>query len=85
MSTLTMPLRRDAQLLAARLRRFAERWRQRRAWLHTRRTIEQLDDATLRDIGVTRAEAPSIAAEAVGLVDASRVRVPHSRQRAGRS
>ena len=40
---------------------FVDRMRQRQARARTRRAIAGLDDATLRDIGLSRAEAFSIA------------------------
>jgi uncharacterized protein YjiS (DUF1127 family) len=50
-------------------------WRERRRILATRRTLMNLDDATLRDIGFVRAEIESVAAEAHGGVAATRARL----------
>jgi uncharacterized protein YjiS (DUF1127 family) len=61
------------------LRSFAERLRQRREWIRTRDEIATLDAATLRDIGLHRSEADSVAAELHGLAGATRRRVLESR------
>lgn len=63
----------------ARLALLAERRRQQWAQARERRLTElalrQLDGHTLRDIGLTDAEIPSMAAEAAGQVEATRARV----------
>lgn len=48
----------------------------------TRRELQVLDDAALRDIGLRREEIPSIAAEAAGLAASTRRRIGFS-ERAG--
>lgn len=50
-------------------------WAARRRLAHESTALAQLDDATLRDIGLARCEVESIAAEAQGLVDRTRLRV----------
>ena len=50
-------------------------WCERRLRSATRRALLQLDDRTLRDIGVVRAEVESLAAEAHGGVGATRARL----------
>ena len=50
-------------------------WRERRLRSATRRTLLRLDDRTLRDIGIVRAEVESLAAEAHGGVAATRARL----------
>jgi uncharacterized protein YjiS (DUF1127 family) len=59
---------------------FAERLRQRREAIATREQIAALDAATLRDLGMHRSEAGSIAAEAHGLALATRQRILDARQ-----
>jgi uncharacterized protein YjiS (DUF1127 family) len=49
-------------------------WRRRRRAAQVRRELQSLDDRTLRDIGVARAEIGSISAEVAGLAERSRVR-----------
>jgi uncharacterized protein YjiS (DUF1127 family) len=79
MTTLSFLVRRPAMPhvanpLAARLVGFLDglrRWRQAAA---TRRSLQGLDDAGLRDLGLSRAEIASIAAEVHGVIDAQRVR-----------
>lgn len=58
---------------------FAERLRQRREWIAARDEIATLDAATLRDIGLHRSEADSVAAELHGLASATRRRMLESR------
>jgi uncharacterized protein YjiS (DUF1127 family) len=58
---------------------FAERLRQRREWIASRDEIDALDAATLRDLGLHRSEAGSLAAEAFGIAQATRQRVLASR------
>ncbi len=63
----------DVWSAAARgVQRLAARWRRWRAFARTRREIERLDDAALRDLGIARAEATSLAAELHGLAAATR-------------
>ena len=50
-------------------------WRERRLRNATRCALLQLDDCTLRDIGIVRAEVESLAAEAHGGVAATRARL----------
>jgi uncharacterized protein YjiS (DUF1127 family) len=50
-------------------------WRDRRQIRATRLALMSLDDATLRDIGCARAEIESVAAEAHGVVAATRARL----------
>ena len=50
-------------------------WRERRLRNATRCALLQLDDRTLRDIGIVRAEVESLAAEAHGGVAATRARL----------
>lgn len=74
--------RRFARRAAALLRVLHRHARHRAA----RRQLQQLDAATLRDLGLARSEIGSVHAEATGLVAASRRRVvedPWSRLRAG--
>ena len=64
--------RRLAGHVAAIVRAALEAWRERRHAAATRRDLDQLDDATLRDLGLHRSEAASLAAELHGIVVASR-------------
>lgn len=57
----------------------AERRRRRRDWIATRDEIGALDAATLRDLGLHRSEAASVAAEAHGIARATRLRVLDAR------
>lgn len=67
------PARGDVWSAAARgVQRLAVRWQRWRAWMRTRREIERLDDAALRDLGIARAEAASLAAELHGLTAITR-------------
>ena len=61
------------------LRQAAQRLRQWRAAVRARDEIATLDAATLRDIGLYRSEAGSVAAELYGLAGATRWRVLESR------
>jgi hypothetical protein len=76
-------VRRVHQALASQIAHafatFAERLRQRRDWIATRDEIGTLDAATLRDLGMRRSEAGSLAAEAHGIAHATRQRVLGSR------
>lgn len=65
----------------AALRGAIARWKQRRSMRETMRALAELDARTLRDIGLDRGEAASVAAEIAGLTDASRVRARLSLQR----
>ncbi|MCW5636314.1 MAG: DUF1127 domain-containing protein, partial [Rubrivivax sp.] len=56
---------------ADRLGRYLARRREMRL---TENALRQLDTRTLRDIGLTRGEIGSAAAEAAGVVEATRVR-----------
>jgi uncharacterized protein YjiS (DUF1127 family) len=55
------------------------RYQKHRAARITRETLARLDDATLRDLGLARAEIHSIAAERAQLAPRTRVRAgaPH--------
>lgn len=71
-----------ARLFARALGRLAEaadrrarQWAQARQLRRTEHALRELDSRTLRDIGFTRVEVSSVAAEAAGLVEASRIRV----------
>lgn len=75
--TLPIPAARPAcgdlwRAAARGVQRLAARWQRWRAWVRTRRAIERLDDAALRDLGFARAEAASLAAELHGLAPATR-------------
>jgi uncharacterized protein YjiS (DUF1127 family) len=76
-------VRRVHQALASQIENafatFAKRLRQRREWIATRDEIATLDAATLRDLGLRRSEADSVAAEAHGIAEATRRRVLESR------
>jgi uncharacterized protein YjiS (DUF1127 family) len=50
-------------------------WRRMRRLAATRRILESLSDATLRDIGFSRGESGSVASEVVGLVERTRWRL----------
>ena len=50
-------------------------WRAQRRRIATQRALLGLDDRTLRDIGIVRAEVESLAAEAHGGVAATRARM----------
>jgi uncharacterized protein YjiS (DUF1127 family) len=50
-------------------------WRAQRRRIATQRALLGLDDRTLRDIGIVRAEVESLAAEAHGVVAATRARM----------
>ena len=54
-------------------------WRQMRRLAATRRILESLSDATLRDIGFSRGESGSVASEMMGLVERTRWRRPAPR------
>jgi len=65
-------------LLATALRMLRDMragWRACRQRIATRRALLGLDDRTLRDIGIVRAEVESLAAEAHGGVAATRTRM----------
>lgn len=64
--------RRLADHVAAIVRSALEAWRERRRIAATRLVLEQLDAATLRDLGLDRSEAASVAAELHGVAVASR-------------
>jgi uncharacterized protein YjiS (DUF1127 family) len=61
------------------LRQAAQRLRRWRAAASTRDELAALDAATLRDIGMHRSEAASVAAEVHGLAEAVRQRVLDAR------
>ncbi|MGE5640841.1 MAG: DUF1127 domain-containing protein [Clostridia bacterium] len=58
-------------------------YQKRRAAQVTRETLERLDDAALRDLGLYRAEIESIAAERAHLAPRTRVRAGAPRIPAG--
>lgn len=85
-TTQTLPALRGVQLLAglaarlfARLEQAVERlgrqWAREREQRLTEAALRQLDARTLRDIGLTRGEVASAAAEHAGIVEATRARV----------
>ncbi len=81
METLAWPVRGWAPL-AAHLARLADAWRRRaQAWRLQRRRraqerrLPELDEATLRDLGLARGELLSYWAESERLVEATRLRV----------
>ena len=56
-------------------------WQRQRDRFATRRTLESLSDATLRDIGLSRSEIDSVAAELVGQAETTRRRTTPTAQR----
>jgi uncharacterized protein YjiS (DUF1127 family) len=64
--------RRLSDHVAALVRATVEAWRERRRLAATRTELEQLDAATLRDLGMHRSEVGSVAAELHGFAVASR-------------
>lgn len=81
METLAWPVRGWAPLFAhlARVadawRRRAEAWRLQRRQRAQERRLPELDEATLRDLGLARGELLSYWAESERLVEATRLRV----------
>jgi uncharacterized protein YjiS (DUF1127 family) len=65
----------NANPVLRRLRDAWRAWRRHRAQRATRHALLQLDDRTLRDIGIVRAEVESAAAEAHGGVAPTRSRL----------
>jgi uncharacterized protein YjiS (DUF1127 family) len=61
--------------LALAVERRGRQWAQARERRLTEHALRQLDSHTLRDIGLTPGEIPSMAAEAAGQVEATRARV----------
>lgn len=64
--------------LAAAIRRRAASWSNRRALNRAARELAGLDAQTLRDIATARCEAVSVALEAAGAIEATRVRTAMS-------
>lgn len=56
-------------------------WQRQRDREAVRRTLDSLSDATLRDIGLARAELGSVAAELVGQAETTRRRITPTGQR----
>jgi uncharacterized protein YjiS (DUF1127 family) len=67
-------LRSFAHALRVRIVRAHERWRLRRETRAVYRVLHDLDDRTLRDLGFHRAEIWSVAAEASGEAESTRMR-----------
>ena len=67
-------LGRSLELLAAALQRRAASWSNRRALTRSWRELQGLDAQTLRDLGMSRSEAQSLALEAARQVEATRLR-----------
>lgn len=65
----------SAQFVTEALREAAQKRRVRRAILRQRRVLAQLDERTLKDIGVHRAEIDSLSAELGGHAEATRRRM----------
>jgi uncharacterized protein YjiS (DUF1127 family) len=63
-----------ARALATRVLRTRERWRVRRETRAVFRVLHGLDDRTLRDLGFHRCEIWSVAAEATGEAESTRMR-----------
>jgi uncharacterized protein YjiS (DUF1127 family) len=61
--------------LVAHVRRLARNWAMQRDYARARFEFERIDEATLRDIGITRSELGSFWAEARGLAEPTRVRL----------
>lgn len=59
--------------LTAHLRRLHDRWSRRRSAHRTAEALGHLDTHTLRDIGLTRGEIFSVAAECAGTADTTRI------------
>ena len=64
-----------AQAAGAFLRRLYAAHQQRREASAIRQSLQQLDDHTLRDLGLSRDEISSVAAEATGIAECTRARV----------
>lgn len=60
--------------LALAVERQGQRWARARERRLTEYALSQLDSQTLRDIGISRSEISSLAAEATGQVEATRTR-----------
>lgn len=69
------PMRRLAAGLRNALRAMMQRVAERRRYAAARREFERLDDATLRDLGISRNEFDSYWAESLGRAEQSRRRV----------
>ena len=63
-----------ARTLVTRVLRIRERWRVRRETRAVFRVLHGLDDRTLRDLGFHRCEIWSVAAEATGEAESTRMR-----------
>jgi uncharacterized protein YjiS (DUF1127 family) len=59
--------------ITAALRRMHDRWSRRRSAHRTAEALGHLDTQALRDIGLTRGEIFSVAAETAGYADATRI------------
>lgn len=65
-----------AQFVTEALRQAAQQRRERRAIRRQQRILARLDERTLKDIGLHRAEIGSISAELEGHAETTRRRVP---------
>ena len=63
------------------LLRLIDEWRQRRQVRDTHIALQELDGATLRDLGLSRAELASLAGELHGDLSATRARALQSLRR----